>query len=438
MYVTYLLNSGYSPTYLYNKTQLLTRKSNYSGRNFKDQLKYFFGSLDCKLRDFNVFFGVKTNKKKTLKEYKSNKNVQLLTTIPEKHYTISTKTFSKFSPDFYLRVVVSSLDYVSAALLASEQIESEVDLLKTFTNRINLTVHSSCYVDYKVRGHTYQRDVNAALLNVLLTYDHRSGQLNKYLTVDFRKKLEPLSVRKLEGILKNLRQVKESARLEQKLLNLWIGLESLNYLGDDKSIISGITSFLPKIYAIESIKQRVDYVKKLLIAYKIDIPTDVKTRHDIGSEVSFKDIDLSKFHDVVKNEVSARSICNEIKDLEFLYYRFYGLYKIISDKKEVKKRIVNTREDIENQLYRIYKIRNNIVHVGFSDNLNYYAINHLADYVNTLILLVFDTLVISRHLSVVTIDDILLSTQLVVESKFKSIEKDSIIDFNDLNFKVII
>ena len=110
----------------------------------------------------------------------------------------------------------------------------------------------------------------------------------------------------------------------------------------------------------------------------------------------------------------------------------------MSDKKKVKKRIVNTREDIENQLYRIYQLRNNMVHIGFADNLNHYAINHLADYVNTLLSLVFDTLEKSKHLSIVTIDDILLSTQLVIENKFKSIEKNSISDFSDLNFDVII
>lgn len=437
-YVTYLLNAGYSPTYLFNKTQLLTRKSNYNGRNVVDQLKYFFGSLDCKLRDFNVFFGIKTNKKTTLQEYKSHKNVQLLTDIPEKHFTISTKTFSKFSPDFYLRVTVSNLDYVGAALLASERIESEVDLLKTFITRINLTIHHSCYVHYKVRGHTYQRDVNTALLNSLLTYDHRSGQFYKYLSLDFRKKMEPSSIRKVEGVLKNLRQVKETGRLEHKLLSLWISLESLNYSGDDKSIISGVTSFLPKIYAIESIKQRVEYVQKLLINYKVNIPNDVKDRHEITPEKSFKDLDLNTFHQLVESKDSAKAICKEVKDLDFMYYRFYDLYKIISDKKKVKKRIVNTREDIENQLYRIYQIRNNIVHIGFTDNLNHYAINHLSDYVNTLLLLVFDILVNSKHLSIVTIDDILLSTQLVIDNKFKSIEKDSISDFSDLNFDVII
>lgn len=437
-YVTFLLSSGYSPTYLYNKTQLLIRISNYNGRIFRDQLSFFFGSLDCKIRSFKVFFGIKTNKKDTIRNYTPFKGIKILEEIPEKHYTISTKTFSKFSPDFYVQISTEALDYVGAALIANEKIESEIDLLKTLLSKVNIAMHDSCYVDYKAKGHTYQRDINVRILNELLTYDLRHGQLNSYVNFDFRSRFEASSLKKIEGLLKSLRQVKESARLEQKLLSLWIGLESLCYAGDDKSIISSVINFVPKVYAVQSIKQRVEYVLILLDKYEITIPASVKTRHDITDERFFKDMSLDVFYQIVTSEDSAREICSSIAGLEFLYFRFYALYKIISNKKEIKNRITYTLEDIERQLYRIYQKRNNIVHVGFSGGLSHYAINHLSDYVNTLLLIVFDTVKGASYLSELTLDDVILSNQLVIDNKIKLIDKKSFEKFSDLEFSVII
>lgn len=437
-YVTFLLSSGYSPTYLFNKTQALTRISNYNGRIYKDQVCFFFNSLDCKIRPFKVFFGIKTNKKETIRNYTPIKGVKIIDSIPDKHYTISTKTFSKFSPDFYLQISIEALDYVGASLLASEKIESEIDLLKTLLSKVNLTMHDSCYVDYKAKGHTYQRYVNVKLLNSLLTYDLSSSQFNQYINFDFRSLFESPSQKKIESVLKNIRQVKESARLEQKLLSLWISLESLSYSGDDKSIISSVIAFLPKLYSIQSIKQRVEYVLILLIKYKVSIPDTVRERHNIEDEVFSKKFSLDIFYQIVTCELSAREVCESIHNLDFLYFRFYALYKIISDKKEIRKRIGYTREDIEKQLYRIYQKRNNIVHVGFSDSLSHYAINHLSDYVNTLLLVIFDTVKSANYLSELTLDDVILSNQLVVDNKIKSIDKNTFDKISDLEFSVII
>ncbi|PMG84775.1 hypothetical protein BCU83_18435 [Vibrio breoganii] len=437
-YVTYLLNSGYSPTFLFNRTQMLTRRNKYNGRNFRDQLCFLFNSLDCKNRVFNVYFGLKTNKKETMKKYSPSKGIKLLKEIPEKHYRISTKTFSKFSPDFYVRVSIEALDYVGASVRASEKIESEIDLLKVLVSKNNITLHDNCYVDYKAKGHTYQREVKLMILNNLLTYDLRHSQLNNYVNFDFRSRFEMSSMKKIEGIFKNLRQVKESARLEQKLLGLWISLESLCYSGDEKSIISSVTNFLPKVYALKSIKQRIEYVLNLLAKYEIKIPNSVIERHDLKVDSFDEDISLDVFHEVITTEQSARDICKAIRELDFLYFRLYSLYKLTSNKKDIKKRISYTREDIEKQLYRIYQNRNNIVHVGFSENLSHYAINHLSDYVNTLLLIVFDTAKKSNYLTELTLDDIVLSNQLVVDNKFKSLENSQINSLNDLESMVII
>ncbi|MER1938158.1 hypothetical protein, partial [Proteus terrae] len=78
------------------------------------------------------------------------------------------------------------------------------------------------------------------------------------------------------------------------------------------------------------------------------------------------------------------------------------------------------------------------VHVGFSDSLSHYAINHLSDYVNTLLLVIFDTVKSSNYLSNLTLDDVILSNQLVVDNKIKSVDKNTFDKISDLEFSVII
>lgn len=437
-YVTFLLNAGYSPTYLFNKSKLLTIPNNYNGRIFKDQLKFLFSTLDCKIREFHIFFAIKTNKKTTLNSYKPFKGVKVLTEIPAKHFTISTKTFALFKPDFYIKISTESLDYISASLQASERIESEIDYLKALVNNVDIKLHKNCYAEYRAKGNTYQTKLNIRLINSLLTYDFRSSKLSGFLNFDFRNCLSYSSNLKLESILKNLRQVKEASRLEQKLLSLWISLESLNYSGDDKSVISSIVSSLPKLYATQSISLRVNYILYIFSKLEISIPSTVKVRHNIIENTFTEKFDINVFFDIVKNTESAKEVCASIHNFDFAYFRFYGLHKLVSNKKTVKERILNTKEGIEHHLYRIYKTRNNIVHVGFAENLNHFSINHLSEYINTLLISLFEIIAHAKHPIEIELDDIFLSTQLVIDNKFKSIEKDPIEKLSDLNFNAII
>jgi hypothetical protein len=437
-YVTFLLNAGYSPKYLYNKSELLTRKSNYNTRTFKDQVIFLFTTLDCKKREFTTFFALKTNKLSTVHNLATSKNVKVITQIPEKHFTISNDTFSKFEPDFYLKITYEALDYVGAALTASSLLEAEIDFLKTLSSSIKILCHTDCYVDYRSKGHTFQRKLRLNTLNKLLTYDQRSQLLSGFLEFDFRAKLDTSSVRKIEGILQNLRQVKDSVRLEQKLLNLWISLESLSFTREERSIISSVTTLLPKVYAIKSLEQRITYTLSLLEKLNIAIPDSVSARHNLNAYNFNKKISIDQFYDLITNTDSARAICKSFNGEDLAYFRFYELYLLLEKKEHIKARVKQTKETIENQLYRIYKKRNQIVHIGHSENLNQNLINYLSEYVNSMILEVLGAARDSRHINNISLDDILLSLQMVVDAKFKAIETDAIISTQSLQFDVII
>nr|WP_236165656.1 hypothetical protein [Pseudomonas fulva] len=432
-YVTSLLNAGYSPTYLYNKSELLTRKTGYNGRSFNEQIIYFLNSLDRNPTNFTIYFGIQTNKKDTLRTYACANTVEVISSIPEKHPAATTQTLARFEADLYIKISSLAMDYVSAAQYACATLETELDFLKSLSSNTNITLHTSCYADYETKGHAYRREVKINKLNTLLTYDQRSQQLFKHLQFDFRTSLAPNAVKKIEGVLQNIRQAKESARLEQKLLSLWISLESLSYSGDDKSIISSVLNLFPKLYTLESIKQRVDYVKGLLKNYKTEIPESVIVRHQLQYRSFQEDIPSEVMYDLVACRNSASEICSAIKNSDLLYFRLYGLHKLLNSDSEIRAKLTSTKENIENHLYRIYLKRNNIIHVGHEDNLNHYIVNHLTEYVNTMLLFVIEAAQASKHITTPSLEDILLSSQLSVDKKLEDLKQGSIKSLNDLS-----
>ncbi len=438
LYVSFLLSEGYSPTFLYNRAQKLTRINNYNNNSFSQQLESFMNGLDSKKRDFHVFFGIKTNKASVINTYDSFKGFRVINEIPEKQYTISKRTFIKFSPDFYFKLTIKGLDYVSASLEAYDYLESELDFLKTVLPSAKIEHHSSCYIEYRTKGHTHQNMVRVSLLNKMLTYDQRAEELTGYIDSSLRKTLNRYSRKAIEGAFKNLRIAKETAHLEQKLLSLWVAFETLSYSSDEQSIISGVINYTPKLYAINSVKDRASYVLLLLSKNEVKIPDSIREKYSLEEDVFCESLDLESFYSIVSNKEDAIKIYDSIPSLDLANFRLINLHFLISDKSAVKKRIEDTRSDIEKHLYRIYKQRNSIVHNGFSENLSHYTINHLADYIYTQLLSIIEISNKSSHLSELSLNDILLSNHLVVDSIFIKVKNNTLNGYNDLKLPVII
>jgi len=63
LYVTYLLNKGYSPTYLFNRNEMFTRINNYpKSGSFQDQFQIVTERLRSNLTAYDVYFSLRTNK----------------------------------------------------------------------------------------------------------------------------------------------------------------------------------------------------------------------------------------------------------------------------------------------------------------------------------------------------------------------------------------
>lgn len=129
LYTSYLLNEGYSPTYLFNRSDLLSKEKNYGDRDFAAQFRSVTGRLQShRAVVFDVYYGLHTNKPSVLTSIVDEEEIEFLTELPA---DIQGSVLEKFRKNIDINVVVkakiSSTDYVSAALRTKERLDRFLD-----------------------------------------------------------------------------------------------------------------------------------------------------------------------------------------------------------------------------------------------------------------------------------------------------------------------
>lgn len=82
LFVTHLLNEGYSPTYLFNRAELFTRENKYGGRNFSEQLTFVLNRLRNQQVQFDAYYGIHTTKPSLLLGIDDEPGLRFLPQIP--------------------------------------------------------------------------------------------------------------------------------------------------------------------------------------------------------------------------------------------------------------------------------------------------------------------------------------------------------------------
>lgn len=408
LYVTYLLYKNYSPKYLYNRIDMFIHINNYKGRSFERQLNTVVSKLNSRVDNYEVYFGLRLlhsdiTQLKIL-------NIEFLNDIST---IFDQKLVEKSCPksNVYVLIKVDTTDYISAAIQAKEKLDKVLDLVsfEGLLHEDNL-IHN-CLTKVTINSTVYTKEAKLYRLMQFIT-SSTFNRSNLRSIVHFYKSFDDVSIDKIERALHYLRFSKETASLEQKLLNIWIALESI-FDKESGSIIENVLNYIPKLYAIKSIHERVKYILDLLIAYKIEIPHAVSYKFSITQTTHFdRTLDLNLFFTIFLDEESMKNIFNHIQEEEHLKYRIMSTYMELSNAENIRKRIDKTAEDVTLQIRRIYVIRNKVTHQAFNGNIKSQIINHLYEYTMTCfdgILEVIQALQPARKIS---LNDALLSYKL--------------------------
>ena len=381
LYTTHLLNRGYSPTYLYNRAEMFTRITNYSGRTFEEQFQIVTERLRSRTTSYEVYFAIRANKPSCLFSISNQSNFTFSRSLPE---NIQSSNREKLTRDFQPNVIANSsieaTDYVTASWRTKDKLDKLLDAVTALELNPNIQVSSHCLAISSNLGLTHQKTLNINLLLRFLSSEGGTYFSNSEASILHTfNKLNDQGREQLGRSLRYLRLARESISLEQKLLNLWISVESL-FSDGESSILANIIEYVPQIYAVSSLSRRVRYLRDLLAQLKVPTTELIKTQI-MGGAVRFdKNTTDSQIFEITRNEKAAIELFDSLNQKEHLKYKLLSTFKEMESNKSIIDRITSSEVDVTRQLRRIYFLRNKIAHTGHYSNIRPQLVTHLLDY----------------------------------------------------------
>ncbi len=382
LFITHLIYLGYSPTYLFHKAKLLARIGSYAGRTAPEQFEHILGKLvGNNKKEHVVYFGIQTRLSNQASAGEFNSEVEILEVMPEE---IKVAKREKLEKNFQLNSVVKvkcvATDHVSAAILAKEKLDKFIDLVTAFEvkGKVSASPHGIVTFRSSDLAHTYQEIVNVSLLLTFVSSEagvtRSTPEIRKVFSI-----LTPPAKDQLGRSLRYLRLSRVSTTLEQKLLNLWIALESL-FSSQDTTILANILEYVPGIYAINGLVRRLEYAKDLL--HSNEIETTEPYRQRINPSDIFDDTtNTNHMYALLRDKIVGPSVFKDLNDFEHIKFRLMRLKSEFESDKSIMERISKTEKDVSRQLRRIYFLRNKIAHTGHFEGVRPQLITHLYDYI---------------------------------------------------------
>ena len=381
-YVTLLLNNGYSPTYLFNRAQQFTRISKYAGRTFPEQFRLITERLLSQSIDFDVYYAIWTTNQALLLEIGDEAGIEFTEARPAR---LQDRDHDKLVKgiDAKLYIVcrsVTATDPISAAFRSKDQLDRLLDQVTALEMVSELKVSPHCVAIWAHNGYSYTRTVSIDLLLAFM-----SSEVGTYFSsseTSIRESYRALNDGardRLNRSLRYLRLARSSVSMDQKLLNLWIALESL--FDRPGAILSNILEYLPRLYAVAGLHRRIAYIRDLLVENEVGITPGVAAEIGVSTEVFGAEITEEHIFRLLRNESATVELFNSLGTREHLKFKLKWIYEELKDNASISMRLRKSAKDVERQLRRIYFLRNKIAHSGFHGVVRPQLATHLLDYI---------------------------------------------------------
>lgn len=367
--VSELLNSGYSKVFLrsFMKSEFAGSKSN----NFKQKWENFKATFSNEEeKDYVVIFKIFVNVDKVLEadfgQMKESMNV-----LKENFKLNENAHFNKFllaaSFEHFVPLEARALDRYQAAVNARKRLSIIIDIIHLIYPQSTQSLNGYAIVIEK-------NNPSAAYLSrQIVASDGPKPNPETYASLVFKL----TEIRKNESVLgevsdklyacvKHLRLANESDDLEQKFLNCWIGLENIfaNY-HTGSSTFGRIKEHLVNAHQVSYVKRNIHNFHKTICVSTISKQLSLFNKDDISYLT-----DERTYTEIISLEQYYPSIA----------YRAGYLKSMLFNGKRREAYIAKHKLNLERQLVRMYRIRNEIVHDAKSSykldimysNLRYY------------------------------------------------------------------
>jgi hypothetical protein len=338
---------GYSKEYLHNFIRAIASKNDSTFTNFISIVKSL---LTREKERFTVILAIK----QPLQEVEFNSEDFTILSASEKRQ-LSESEFKAVGQYFVkqygtlLKTQIEAFDYYSAAKIVKDKLFPELDVLHVGQSDKKNYVFPSWLVigsihpekakplqfDYQIDGY-YQSNIKI--------YKIISEKLKKIKTNDTHVN----TFKKITAGLRYLRLGSESTELQNKLLEYWIGMEYLfsAYESDEGTIVR-LKRFYKKMHALLLFKR---------IIY--DFHLSIKNLEQEGNIVGYDAENL----EYLMNETVYNNFISKIEDYPLFAFRAARLQSLFNNPKNLRAMIDQNMENLEWNLTRLYRVRNEIVH----------------------------------------------------------------------------
>ncbi|WP_127556659.1 HEPN domain-containing protein [Saccharospirillum alexandrii] len=380
LYTTHLLSRGYSPTYLFNRAEMFTRENNYQGRSFLQQFEAITERLRTYTTEHEVCFAIRANKPNSLLTIDDDSVFTFMDEIPAAiQGQDREKLIREFTPNVIASATVETTDHIGASWYVKDKLDQLLDTVTALDLNPKIQISSHCVTIARHPTGSHTKAINISFLLGFLSSEGGTyfSSSNASIRHAFSK-LDEQGEEQLGRSLRYLRLARESVSMEQKLLNLWIALESL-YTGGQSTILSNIIEYVPQIYAVAALSRRVRYLRDLLVKARAIAPQRVRDEFGLP-EIFDEEVTGEQIFLLLRNEGLTIELFNSLAPKEHLKYKIMSTFEEMKTNATIAKRIRNSEIDVERQLKRIYFLRNKIAHTGHYSNIRPQLITHLLDY----------------------------------------------------------
>lgn len=376
-----LLNFGYSKQYLHKYCTAIFWSE---GKSFRERFARLIKLSKRRKENYEIIFGVEDNSFNLTDLKKINNQISIINSKDRKRIRIiGNKKVADFLDSHatigaggLFSIKLCALDYYKVVNNALALLSSDFDVYHLGHSDFEFKLLKDVVVigendpskagiipsDYQIDGY-YKSDGK-----VFKEFIKRLNKLNEI-------KISNESKRKIKSAIRYLRLGTESSQLENKLLYYWIGLEYIftNHI-DDSYTLERIKGYLPTCHALI-------YFKRNLNAFHKDIYKVNFAPHLANYNKDLKYLCEQKTYTTIFEKSNS----------ELLKHRAKYYLTFLQQPEKITGILEKHQENLQNNITRLYRIRNEIVHnaaikTGISTNaahLRYYLtfiLNSILEY----------------------------------------------------------
>lgn len=354
---TEILRRGYSRSFVYKSILDNFPIEHLYEESFSKRFNIFLGLFDQKEKELSVYLKILTNNADVYKLFKekygianidfikpyNDKLVDFINIPKDKYSIFISKNIYALDPEYAIQIFTKEI-YDFLDIVNYEYPKHEINVFKyTYCSGARLTVPN-------LEGHPQKCSIDF--------FNKKNQQIQKILESDY---IEHSSKQKIKTLLKFYRYYCDANISEHKLLNLWIGWEHVFSFGffRHSHTWSNVCKFFPKIHSLW-------YMNKIFsdIIYvqfhrggnnvaDVDQLISDNPKFKIPNLYSILKIGGEKWEKLIKLKFLNEDDLTKVK-----------LYRLREKTKNPKKFIKEHEAKIEWELFRMYRVRNTIVHKG--------------------------------------------------------------------------